>query len=488
MPESLTHKTIHGLKWSYTSTIVRAVMQIGYTAVMARLLNPSDFGLVAMSWVVLRFGNYFAQMGMSSALIQKKDLSNKNISAAFTSSLFLGLLFTILTFFLAPLAKYIFENSDVVPIVRIMGLSFLINGFSLTALALIRRRMNFKYLAFAEITAFVIGYLVIGIGSALMGFGVWSLVYASLVQSFILALLSLLIFRHNLSLTFSWINYKPLVSFGSKVSVISFLEFIGGSLDTVLIGRFFGDTKLGFYNRAQLLIGLPMNYLTTSFSRVLFPSFSQIQEDNDRIKKNILIILEIAASVLFPFAIFVSITSKEIVYIVLGVKWMESAVLLKVLSLAAAVDLLLHLLASLFEAKGLLKDKIYAQSLFIIILSVAFYFALPFGVFGFAVALLIAQIFRLSIYSIYFIIRLDIKLIDLLKNFIPPVLSAILFTIVLFPLHHFINLLVKDNYLNLVICLSSSAAIYLGVLFLKFNEEIRNKLKDTILMIKMPKS
>lgn len=483
MPQSLTQKTIHGLKWSYISTITTAVLQIGYTAVMARLLNPSDFGLVAMSGVVLRFGNYFAQMGMSSALTQKKELSKENISAAFTSSIFLGLLFTVLFFVLAPLAKYVFENNAVVPLVRIMGISFLINGFSLTSLALIRRGLNFKYLAFAEIAAYIIGYLVIGISSAVTGFGVWSLIFASLSQSIILALLTFLIKRHEISLTFTWEHYKPLISFGGKISIISFLEFFGGSLDTILIGRFFGDVKLGFYNRAQLLINLPMQYFTTSFARVLFPSLSKIQDNNERIKKNFFLILKIIATVLFPFAIFVSLFSTEIVYVILGSKWMESVKLLQVLSFAAAINLLTHFIGVLFEAKGLLKDKLLIQSIFIVVLAVLFYLIIPYGVIGFAVVLLFSQVFKTLYYFFYFLKRLDVKLIDLLKNFFSPALTSIILTCFLILIHYFLIIININLYLMFFIEALLSLVIFLSLMLLKFNSEIRKNIFDIFLII-----
>lgn len=482
MSESLTHKTIHGIKWSYVSTISTAIMQIGYTAVMARLLNPSDFGLVAMSGVVLRFGNYFAQMGMGSAVIQKKDLTKKNISAAFTSSIFLGLLFTILVYFFAPLAKFVFENNDVVPLVRVMTISFLINGFSLTALALIRKSMNFKQLAFSEITAFIIGYIIVGIGSALYGFGVWSLVLASLSQSAILAVMTFLIIRHEVALTFSWESYKPLLSFGSKVSLISFLEFIGGSLDTILIGRFFGDKKLGFYNRAQMLIGLPMIYMITSFTKVLFPSLSIIQDDNEKIKRNIFLILKMAASVILPFAVIVSILSKEIVFVVLGTKWMESVNLLHILAFAGAIDFLEHLIAVLFEAKGFLKEKFYMQTGYIFVLLAAYYLFFSMGVLGFAIALLSSQAVRLLVYSLYFLKKMNINFVEFLKIFTGPLLSTITIVCLLIPFHYIINSQNISLYISLIVSVLLALIIYIALLFLKYNADIKKNI-ITVLMI-----
>lgn len=483
MTENLTQKTLHGLKWSYISTISTAVMQIGYTAIMARLLNPSDFGLVAMGGVVLRFGQYFAQMGMSSAIIQKKDLTKENISAAFTSSVFLGAIFTILTFLLAPLANYVFKNSDVIHIVRLMGLSFLINGFSLTALALIRRSLEFKRLAISEIIAFIIGYLIVGIGSAFSGFGVWSLVFASLTQSAILAILTFLIIKHEVSFNFSWEHYKHLFSFGSKVSVISFLEFIGGSLDTILIGRFLGDKKLGFYNRAQMLIILPMTYLITSFSKVLFPSLSIIQDDNEKVKRNIFLILKMAAAVILPFAAAVSILSKEIVFVILGDKWLESVSILQILAFAVAFDFLEHLVAVLFEAKGFLREKIYLQSGYIFVLMIAYYFFFRFGLVGFALALLLSQLIRLLGYSANLIKKLDIRLLEFCKVFAEPILSTLILICILIPFQYLLRSINTNIYINFLTSAIFTILIYATVLFLKFNVVIKNNIIGIFMII-----
>ena len=144
MTDNLTSKTLHGLKWSYLSTIVNSVLQIGFTAIMARLLEPAAFGLIAMAGVILRFGSYFAQMGVGSALIQKKEISDEDVRAAFTSALFLGILFCVLVWLCAPFAIYIFDNEKVIPIVRVMALSFVITGLSTTALSLLRRNMKFR--------------------------------------------------------------------------------------------------------------------------------------------------------------------------------------------------------------------------------------------------------------------------------------------------------------------------------------------------------
>jgi len=167
MTDNLTSKTLHGLKWSYISTLTKSVLQIGFTAIMARLLEPAAFGLIAMAGVILRFGSYFAQMGVGSALIQKKEISDEDVRAAFTSALFLGVLFCVSVWFLAPLAIYIFDSERVIPIIRViirvMALSFIITGLTTTALSLLRRNLEFRSLAVTEIVSYVLGYGLIGI-------------------------------------------------------------------------------------------------------------------------------------------------------------------------------------------------------------------------------------------------------------------------------------------------------------------------------------
>ena len=451
-------------------------MQIGYTAVMARLLNPADFGLVAMGGVVLNFGNYFAQMGMGSAIVQKKEITKEQISAAFTSSIFLGFVFSLLAFLLAPLAIFVFKNQGVVPLLRLMGLAFLLNGFSLTALALIRRELKFKALAIAEIISFVIGYPIIGIGSAIAGFGVWSLVFASLTQNALIAIITFFIIKHKLSLSISWKHYKPLLSFGSRVSIISFLEFVGSSLDTILIGRFFGSNLLGIYNRAQMLINLPMQYFTSSFSRVLFPSFSRIQDDNERVKRNILLILRTVSMVIFPFAIIVAVLSKEIVEVLLGARWLEAASLLKVLSFAAAVDLLTHFIAVLFEAKGLLKQKIIIQGTFVIVLAISFYFALRYGLFGFACALLVCQTFRQVFYMFFFLRKFEIGLLETFRDYLFLLVSCLAIFVPTYLMHWWIAGSNMPSFAIIGLTLLPFAGVYALVLNSKNNAQMKNEI------------
>ncbi|OGU75974.1 MAG: hypothetical protein A2V93_11085 [Ignavibacteria bacterium RBG_16_34_14] len=481
MSADLTSKTIHSLKWSYASTITNAVMQIGYTAVMARLLEPKTFGLVAMSGVILKFGSYFAQMGMGQALIQKKELFNDDIRAAFTSSLIMSVIFLMLTWFLAPYAVLIFDNTEVIPIIRVMSISFVLTGISTTSLALIRRNLKFKSLAVIEIISYIIGYAGIGVLFAVLGYGVWSLVFASLAQAFLSGLLSYFVTRHNLLPLFSWKKYKPLFSFGSRVSVISFFEFLGTNLDTLFIGRMLGAGKLGLYNRAFMVVNLPMQYFTFSISRVLFPSLSRIQNDKEKLKKIYLSSISVVGFILFSICFGISVTAEQIVMVILGEKWIAAVPVLQILALATPLNFISHFDGIICDATANLNKKLVLQTSYVIMLAGFFYFLGGFGLIGFAAGLVCASLLRNVGY--YFITKraLGFNSKELFNSFYPSVISALFITLIIY-----INLILMQTFIssNLILLIGSVIIGSLSVvifLFVKFNFRIREFLEERLL-------
>ncbi|UOQ70037.1 lipopolysaccharide biosynthesis protein [Hymenobacter cellulosilyticus] len=299
---SLTMTTVQGVKWSTAATILTALMQVGYTAIMARLLTPAAFGVVALANVVLRFGGYFAQMGMEQAIIQKQELTKEDIRAAFTASVVLGVVFGGLLILLAPASVYVFHEPEVVPVAQALALSLVLTGLSATALSLLRRGMQFRTLALVEVSSYIVSYGGVGVSMALNGYGVWSLVAASVAQGLLVGLLAYMVTRHSVVPLLSWEHYQPLWNYGSRISLISFLEFIGSSLDTLIIGRVLGTALLGVYNRAWMLVSLPMYMLTTSVSKVIFPAFSQVQADPVRLRKVYLSSVTLVAAFILPTA------------------------------------------------------------------------------------------------------------------------------------------------------------------------------------------
>jgi lipopolysaccharide exporter len=367
--ENLTRGTVRGLSWVYGASAIGAFTQLLYTAIMGRLLAPEDFGLLAMALVFQRFGTYFARLGVGQALIQKAKLTDLDIRVGFTSSMLLGGGFGALVLFAAPLAGALFDTDAVVPVVRVLALTFLIGGFGRVSSSLLRRELRFRALAILEFLTFVVSYLGIGIGLALAGFGVWSLVAVQLAQSLIGAIGAFLIARHPLAPSLDGPTLRALFGYGSRLSIISFLEFIGMSLDTLVIGRTSGQERLGQYNRAYLLVNLPFHQIVEGLSRVLFPSFSQIQDDRPRLLGAYRSSAGGIAAVLLPLSAGLAVAAPEAVMVVIGPQWGAAAAVLPVLAFAGAVNFLSHLGGVICDATATLNRKLVLQLSYVLLLA-----------------------------------------------------------------------------------------------------------------------
>lgn len=347
-------------------------MQVGYTAVMARLLDPVEFGLVAMANLFLRFGGYFANMGMSQALIQKADLTDNDVRSAFTSSVLLGLAFFAIMYFTAPLAAAIFKTPDVIPVVKVLSLTFLFSSLSTTSGSLLRRQLKFQQVSILSIIVFVVTAAV-AIILAFMGYGVWSLVYSHIVSSILSSILSYALVRHSLKLYFNWQTYKPLFAFGGKISVISLLEFIGLNTDTALIGRYLGASLLGIYSRASMLIQLPLYGLNHSISKVLFPAFSSIQKDITKLRRVYLSSSSVLGFLFFSVCAGASVASEDIVMVVLGEEWKAAIPILSILALMVPFKLLSHYGGVICDSTANLNVKLVWETIYIIVLASIMY-------------------------------------------------------------------------------------------------------------------
>jgi O-antigen/teichoic acid export membrane protein len=319
--DTLTSRTIHGLKWSVVAQILNAATTVATVAVLARLLDPPTFGLVAMGLVVMRFVQYFAQMGVGAALVQKSELTSDDIRAGVTSSLLLGAAACGLLLLAAPLVRPLFPNPQVVPVLRVMTLNFVLNGATITSLALLRRGLAFKALAIVDTATYVVGYGATSIVLAAVGLGVWSLVYASLVQSAMTAVTYHALTRHPVRPLFAARVYRTLYSYGARVSVNQFFEFLSANMDTMWAGHYLSTRNLGIYTRSYTLVSLPNQYLGTSFTRVLFPSFSRVQGDTTRLRDAYLPAVMVAVIIGTPLRRGVAAAAAQVVDVVLGHRW-----------------------------------------------------------------------------------------------------------------------------------------------------------------------
>lgn len=392
----VTAETFAGLRWSYASVVCSAAIQFGYVAAMSRLLEPAAFGLMAIATLALNFGLHLNRMGIAHALVQRPAITDLDVRATSTSGLVLGLVSASVLWLLAPLVgEGFFEQPASVPLLRVMALTFLLDGLGTTSQALLRREMRFRALGVVGVLS-AGGGLLVGVGMALLGFGVWSLVGAALASSSLQFALRYGLTRHSVVPLLRWAPYRPLYGYGVRISMLRFMDYLGRSMDTFAIGRYAASAAvLGQYNRAYFLISLPVNrYIAQALTTVLFPSFSKVQGDPRRLAQAYLSVMRLGGMVLIPLCAGLAAAAPELVMVVLGDQWTAAIVLVPFFAAAVCLTVLTRIVELACEATADLNKMLLLQVGYLVVLGGLLSLAIGREAWAYAAALAAGELLR----------------------------------------------------------------------------------------------
>lgn len=436
----LTSTTARGLRWTYMAALGSSVMQLIYTSATSRLLDPTAFGLMAIAQLVVRFSIYFAQMGLMQALIQKPDLTRDHMRAGATSSVVFGASVSGAVWVLAPWVAQLFDKVAVAPVLQGVGLTFVLTSLGNTSEALLRRELRFRELAVTQVTAFFVGYIVVGIGMAVAGYGVWSLVGATLSANVVGSTLRYRHVRHPLAPVLRWEPYRELLAFGSRVSLINFGEFWAVNLDTFTVGRYEMTALVGQYNRAFYLVNLPLTYITQSMSNVLLPGFVKLQDDRERVARVYLQIIALVAALMLPICVGMAVASRELVVVVLGGKWDAAVALVPILAFAAAWNVLTRFAGIICEATAELNRKLVLQGIHLAVLVALMAVAAGRQLWMYAAALAVGEVVRHALYFrvLHQVIGLPVS--AQLQAYVPALLVSATVAVVMWPVREMLEL------------------------------------------------
>lgn len=395
---NLTAQAASGLSWSALSTVALVVANLAFTATVSRLLGPTEFGLMAMANLVVLFAQYFARMGLASALVQKPELSDEEVRAASTAGVLIGLVCLGLVWLTAPAVGGLFHASELVPVLRGLGVSFVFMGWSMTGLGLLRRELRFRALSVISVGAYAVGYLVVGVGLALLGAGIWSLVAATVTATLIQAIWQFAIVRHPVLPVLRWRPYRTVCGYGTRLSVAHVLDYLGGNLDTFTVARIASTAVLGQYSRAYYLVFQPLgNYLSAAMANVAFATFSRVQQDPTRLRRGYVSVTSLGALLVFPLCAGMAVAASELVAVVLGPQWGQAAGLVPWFALAGGCHVVSQLSQCLAEARAELNRSVAVQVGYVLVLAALILLALPFssrGVWVIAAAVAAAELLR----------------------------------------------------------------------------------------------
>lgn len=315
----------------------RFALRILGVAVLARLLTPADFGLLAMVATFTQLIELFRDLGLGTATIQRKNISQEQVSYMFWVNVAIGVGSTALTAALAPVAAWFYGEPDLTGITLVLAAAFLFGGFSVQHQALMRRQMNFSALAWLRIGA-TVGSVAVGVVAALLGAGYWALVAMNLASAVIVNV--------GLWLICGWRPGPPrrgdevtraLLAFGGNLTGTRLLAFFARNLDNILIGKVWGSDALGLYSKAYQLMMLPILQLTSPVTAVVVPALSRLQDDPERFRGYYRKAIQALSSLTMPVVIFTFVVADELVLLVLGPQWDGTAVIFRLLMPAAFV-------------------------------------------------------------------------------------------------------------------------------------------------------
>ncbi|MEV6054371.1 oligosaccharide flippase family protein [Streptomyces sp. NPDC052107] len=392
------------MRWTLLGSIATLVVQMPYTAVMSRLLSPGDFGLIGLALFMLRFVSFFAQGGLNSAVTQRPVLNVRDIRAAMAFGIVTGIGVYVAAWAIMPFAVQVVHGPpELTSVCRVLGLTFVISALGATAVGVLRRTMRYRAIAMVEFGSYLIGYCGLGVTSAVLGNGVWSLVYACLGQNALMTVGCWVLAKHDLRPLFDFRAVKQLASVGAKVSLVGFLEFLSLGGDNVLVGRYAGMDMLGHYNRAWFLASLPLLQVAMALNKVLLPAFSCIQAQSARLRLAYVDSITVTTLLFIPMGAVIAACANNAVHVVLGAEWTTAADLVPLLAAVGALNVISYFPATVAEATGRVWPKVTIEILHLIVLSMGAGVAMAAGtgIIGLVIAVLVSRFMRHGVYVVY---------------------------------------------------------------------------------------
>lgn len=382
--------------WSAIERFSSQGIQFALGIIIARLVSPSCYGLVAMLTIFLSIGQSLIDSGFANALIHKKECTDKDYSTVFYFNLAVSIALYAVFFFGSPLIADFYNQPELIVITRYSTFGFIINSLAIVQRAQFTKRMDFKKQSKASISAVLISGI-IGVAMAYHGYGVWALVFQGLINNFVNTLALWLMSSWRPSLVFSVESFKELYAFGSRLLFTGLLSTVYINLYTLVIGKFFTSTQLGFFNKMQNIAIFPSKNITSIMSRAVYPQQCKLQDDNTALFNNYMQLLSLSSFFIFPLMGGLAALAKPLVTCLLGEAWVDAWPYLSILSVAYMFDHLQYFNWQMLAVKGRsdlsLKSEIIKKIASVIILVVT----IPFGVKMMAVGLILYALIDLLI-------------------------------------------------------------------------------------------
>lgn len=376
--DSLKTRTRKAAFWQAASRITVISIQFIATIWLARLLTPEDFGVFAFGLTIVTFVQYIQFMGLGQALVQYKSIEKEHCDTVFWSVVTASVLLFTIIFFSADWLAVLFNQAAIGSFIRLLAVTLLISAFANVPLALLRRRLNFQFFFFVQAGGSAV-YLFVAVMAAYRGYGYWSLAAGDISRGIVQALLGTIFSRYIAGFRFTTKAFRQLIGFGAGVAGADVVANIAMRVDQWIVARQIGFTELGLYNRAYTLMELPVGVIGWTLETVLFPVFSKMQDDRERVARTFGQALKVSAVLSAPLVFGLMVAAPEAVPVVLGDQWFGAIAPLQILCVAGLIRISTDLTHAPIRGLGASTPLFIAQIVRLVITIIVCWFAAQLG-------------------------------------------------------------------------------------------------------------
>lgn len=456
--DNLKKKTVSGLLWRFAERCGAQMVAFVVSIVLARLLSPDDYGLIAMITVFITISQVFVDSGMANALIQKKNADNLDFSSVFYFNVALCFVIYIILFITSPFIAKFYGKNELTPLLRVLGITIIISGLKNVQQAYVSKKMLFKKFFFATLGGTLIA-AVAGIALAYMGAGAWALVVQQILNVTIDTIILWFTVKWRPQKVFSISRLKGLFSYGWKLLVSALIDTFYNNLRQLLIGKIYSSADLAYYNRGQQFPNFIVSNINASIDSVLLSALSSEQDHIQKVKTMTRRAIKTSSFIMWPMMIGLAVLSKPLIIILLTDKWLATVPFLQIFCINYGFQPIqtanLNAIKALGRSDLFLKLEITKKTIGIVILIVS----MQFSVLAVAIGLLLYTIIVSFINSLPNAKLLGYSYFEQIRDMAPALLLSCIMGMVIFPIKY----LISSNLILMIVQIFIGGIVYIGL-------------------------
>lgn len=461
---SFKSQTVTGLFWSFIDIFASQGIQFIVLMILARLLLPEDFGVIGLTLIFIAISNTIIDSGFSQALIRKNNVTQKDYSTVFFFNLLMSFILFISLFFIAPFISHFFNEAQLTGILRIVSIGLIINSLGIIQKVILIKKINFRVQSIINAISTIISGI-IAIIFSMQGFGVWSLVFQNLSLQIIQSLLLWIINRWTPSFLFDIVSFKKMYGFGSKLLLSNLIDTLYNNLFSILIGRLYPASQLGFYTNAVKLRDVVTNSTTSALQRVTYPVLSNLQANLTQLKDGYITIIRTSSFMMFPIMTGLIAISDTLIPLLFGEKWIESILYFKLLCIAGMLYPLHAINLNILQVKGrsdlFLILEIVKKVVLTLLIALSLFFSL--GIVGLISAAIVSSYLSLFLNAYYSSREIAYSFLQQLRDILPVFIISILMGVIVYSIGRFFP---NVQILKLLLQIGSGICIFIGASWL----------------------